>query len=141
MQSFSSSKTKIEESGESLTVSTDVQHLEKLLNRIFGDELEKACDASNLIEFPLNQELEIVEPAATADIDIFDFSPAYKEPTTESIFQNSVMLKSIIEEDESDSRLQQIIDISKASSQISSCYRHQHAHHSSHSPYPKILRI
>lgn len=128
MQSFSTSKSPSEADvlpSESLKISTDVQHLEKLLNKIFGDEIEKVCDAepSNLIEFPLQQETELVSAVvasapATAGIDIFDFTPAQADLLLDGaeIFKSSpVMLRSIIEEDdyEADSRLQQMVDIQR----------------------------
>ncbi|MBP6743815.1 hypothetical protein KA344_01220 [bacterium] len=128
MQSFSTSKSPSEADvlpSESLKISTDVQHLEKLLNKIFGDEIEKVSDAepSNLIEFPLQQETELVigvlaSAPATAGIDIFDFSPAQADLLLDGaeIFKSSpVMLRSIIEEDdyEADSRLQQMVDIQR----------------------------
>jgi len=120
MQSFSTSKSPSEADvlpSDSLKISTDVQHLEKLLNKIFGDEIEKVSDGepSNLIEFPLNQEAEAVSALeASADIDIFDFSPAKVDGA--EIFKSApLMLRSIIEEDdyEADSRLQQMIDIQR----------------------------
>ncbi|MFA7338653.1 MAG: hypothetical protein WC028_17845 [Candidatus Obscuribacterales bacterium] len=128
MQSFSTSKSPSEADvlpSESLKISTDVQHLEKLLNKIFGDEIEKVCDAepSNLIEFPLQQDTELVSAVvasapATAGIDIFDFTPAQADLLLDGaeIFKSSpVMLRSIIEEDdyEADSRLQQMVDIQR----------------------------
>lgn len=124
MQSFSTSKSLSEADvlpSDSLKISTDVQHLEKLLNKIFGDEIEKVSDGepSNLIEFPLNQEAESVNALeASADIDIFDFSPAKVDAFVDGaeIFKSApLMLRSIIEEDdyEADSRLQQMIDIQR----------------------------
>ncbi len=124
MQSFSTSKSPSEADvlpSDSLKISTDVQHLEKLLNKIFGDEIEKVSDGepSNLIEFPLNQEAEAVNALeASADIDIFDFSPAKVDAFVggAEIFKSApMMLRSIIEEDdyEADSRLQQMIDIQR----------------------------
>ncbi|MDP3508811.1 MAG: hypothetical protein Q8T09_12540 [Candidatus Melainabacteria bacterium] len=128
MQSFSTSKSPSEADvlpSESLKISTDVQHLEKLLNKIFGDEIEKVCDAepSNLIEFPLQQETQIVSTVvpsapATAGIDLFDFSPAQADllvGDTEIFKSSPMMLRSIIEEDdyEADSRLQQMVDIQR----------------------------
>lgn len=124
MQSFSTSKSPSEADvlpSDSLKISTDVQHLEKLLNKIFGDEIEKVSDGepSNLIEFPLNQEAESVSALeASADIDIFDFSPAKVDAFVDGaeIFKSApMMLRSIIEEDdyEADSRLQQMIDIQR----------------------------
>ncbi len=130
MQSFSTSKSPSEADvlpSESLKISTDVQHLEKLLNKIFGDEIEKDVDAepSNLIEFPLIQDAE-EEPATlvartaidiAANIDIFDFSPAQaiRDEQVSNSMSSPVMLRSIIEEDdyEADSRLQQMIDIQR----------------------------
>ncbi len=124
MQSFSTSKSLSEADvlpSDSLKISTDVQHLEKLLNKIFGDEIEKVSDGepSNLIEFPLNQEAESVSALeASADIDIFDFLPAKVDAFVDGaeIFKSApMMLRSIIEEDdyEADSRLQQMIDIQR----------------------------
>ena len=108
MQSFYTSKPSEADvlPSESLKISTDVQHLEKLLNKIFGDEFEKVTESepSNLIEFPIAPE--------TTGIDIFDFTPAQ---AIELIGASPVMLKSIMEEDdyEVDSRLQQMIDIQR----------------------------
>ncbi len=132
MQSFSTSKSPSEADvlpSESLKISTDVQHLEKLLNKIFGDEIEKVGDAepSNLIEFPLQQETQaastvVASAPATAGIDLFDFSPAQAdlllgdtEIFKSSPASSSNMLRSIIEEDdyEADSRLQQMVDIQR----------------------------
>ncbi|CAN5199671.1 hypothetical protein BH11CYA1_BH11CYA1_39410 [soil metagenome] len=126
MQSFYTSKSPSEADvlpSESLKISTDVQHLEKLLNKIFGDEFEKEGDGepTNLIEFPLVQEAEVLTRKNSTDatgIDIFDFTPAQASElinAANTSSSSSSVLKSIMEEDdyEVDSRLQQMIDIQR----------------------------
>jgi hypothetical protein len=60
----------------------DVLQIDRLLNKIFGDELDKALAAeaaneqsSNLIEFPLVQELLDMQIESTAPSNTLDFSP------------------------------------------------------------------
>lgn len=113
---------------EPFKVKTDVQHLEKLLNRIFGDEIEKTLEPgeSNLIEFPqspFKEEKEVFEekiaraevkadavinsPEAMQELDtLIDFAP-------ELFGGDDAPLKSIIEEDEAylDSRLHQVVEM------------------------------
>jgi hypothetical protein len=91
---------------EPFQVKTDVQHLEKLLNRIFGDEIEKALEAgeSNLIEFPQSPFIgERAENLPTA---------IEKAPLDES---TSEPLKSIIEEDDAmqESRLHHVVSLQR----------------------------
>lgn len=107
---------------EPFQLKTDVQHLEKLLNRIFGDELEKSlAGGDNLIEFPQSpfkeqteqEEHPVSENPSPIEIaqrssnlinepgSLLDFSP--------EIFSGQ-SLKSIIEEDVADSKLSIMIE-------------------------------
>jgi len=108
MQSFSPSSIETEVLAiEPIKINTDVQHLEKLLNKIFGDELEKtgvdASEISNLIEFPLKEELDF-SPEQTSDI----FAPTFSSPSSPS---SPKILKSIMEEDDhADSDMQYMVE-------------------------------
>jgi hypothetical protein len=141
MQSFSKQSTEADILPlETLKMSTDVQHLEKLLNKIFGDELEKTRDRdeSNLIEFPIKDDIAdaseslaamiqdvadqihshaaAVAIGAEASKNSIDFSPSsfdIAERTPVVSYSDSRHLTSIIGEDESDSRLQQVIDFQR----------------------------
>ncbi len=121
MQSFSTS-TEVEVFVEPLNMNTEVQHLELLLNKIFGDEIEKISmddgghdllTASNLIEFPLKEEASLAlaeeqSQPVMPQFDLFDFSPGQSGDIFKSTA--SPILKSIIEEDEIDSRLQHVVE-------------------------------
>ncbi len=129
MQSFSTTSADVEVFVEPLKMSTEVQHLELLLNKIFGDEIEKidgVDHASNLIEFPLKEEANAnlkVETevdvqvdvqlakshAVMTEFDLFDFSPGQSNDIFKSS-SSTPILKSIIEEDEVDSRLQVVVE-------------------------------
>ena len=99
-----------------------VLHLEKLLNKIFGDELDRALSAdslfsdsdnSNLIEFPLIQELVSLEREETVALaETLDFSPeafAVGDPVLETDLTR--FTPSIIERDDFDAgHLQEVID-------------------------------
>ncbi len=117
MQSFSTTSAEVEVFVEPLKMNTEVQHLELLLNKIFGDEIEKidgVDHASNLIEFPLKEDVEVAVPEAHAAMprfDLFDFSPGQSSDIFKASSANPI-LKSIIEEDELevDSRLQVVVE-------------------------------
>jgi hypothetical protein len=97
----------------------DVLHLEKLLNKIFGDELEKALAeegdsqaSSNLIEFPLMHELVSLECESASKANTLDFSPeafGLDDPVLETDLTR--FTPSIIERDDVDAgHLQAVID-------------------------------
>jgi len=115
----------------------DVLHLDKLLNKIFGDQLDRALadgnetidfglqqaeevvvdssahEPSNLIEFPLIQELVSFEDELIARAGTLDFSPmafGADDPVLETDLTR--FTPSIIERDDSDSgHLQAIVDV------------------------------
>lgn len=122
---------------EPFQIKTDVQHLEKLLNRIFGDEIEKSLEAgeSNLIEFPQSpfkeeraeKSLTVIEPADISAAEPAKAAPeSIIEPASEATINfspsavelfslDSAPLKSIIEEDDAmqDSRLHQVVSLQR----------------------------
>jgi hypothetical protein len=102
----------------------DVLHLEKLLNKIFGEELDKALaiesesqessiqESSNLIEFPLMRELIALEYESAGKGETLDFSPeafGLDDPVLETDLTR--FTPSIIERDDFDAgHLQAVID-------------------------------
>jgi hypothetical protein len=99
--------------------SYEVLQLEKLLNKVFGDQLDKALAVehegqalSNLIEFPLIQELVFLQDATAQASDTLDFSPevfAKDDPVLETDLTR--FTPSIIERDDSDfGHLQTVVD-------------------------------
>lgn len=109
---------------EPFQVKTDVQHLEKLLNRIFGDEIEKALEAgeSNLIEFPQSpfigeraENLPTVIEKALLDESISESTINFSPTAVELFSLDSEPLKSIIEEDDAmqDSRLHHVVSLQR----------------------------
>ncbi|MBS2008683.1 MAG: hypothetical protein JST01_16665 [Cyanobacteria bacterium SZAS TMP-1] len=126
MQSISTPSFHVVPAPVSEAVETDhgVLHLEKLLNKIFGDELDKALagdadysqsqshNQSNLIEFPLIQELVSLEPETVNLAETLDFSPeafAIGDPVLETDLTR--FTPSIIEGDDFDgSHYQAVID-------------------------------
>lgn len=136
MQSFSKPSTEADILPlETLKMSTDVQHLEKLLNKIFGDEIEKTIDRdeqSNLIEFPIKDDVDASESLAAMIQDVADQIHSHAaaisasksdgatgtidfSPTEVVSYADTKHLTSIIGEDEelADSRLQQIVDFQR----------------------------
>jgi len=97
----------------------DVLHLEKLLNKIFGEDLDKALalelesqDSSNLIEFPLMHELVSLECEHSSMGETLDFTPetfGLDDPVLETDLTR--FTPSIIERDDVDgAHLQAVID-------------------------------
>jgi hypothetical protein len=109
---------------EPFQVKTDVQHLEKLLNRIFGDEIEKALEAgeSNLIEFPQSpfigeraENLPTAIEKAPLDESTSESTINFSPSAVELFSLDSEPLKSIIEEDDAmqESRLHHVVSLQR----------------------------